>query len=85
MASHDATSDKKQIDNEVDDFFRSPEGASGKVSYKGDASMVILDLVSGLRSSMSYLGASNLNDFTKNAEFIKITSSSMAESKPHGF
>jgi len=85
MASFEAASDKKQIDKAAPDgLLRVPEGASGKVYYKGDASMVITDLVSGLRSSMSYLGAKNLKEFSKNAEFIKITNAGMIESGPHG-
>ncbi len=85
MASFEAASDKKQIDKASSDgLLRVPEGASGKVYYKGDASMVITDLVSGLRSSMSYLGAKNLKEFSKNAEFIKITNAGMIESGPHG-
>ena len=85
MASYDAASDKKVIDNAGSDgLFRSPEGASGRVSYRGDVGMVITDLMAGLRSSMSYLGAKDLKTFAKNAEFIKMTDSGMSESRPHG-
>ncbi len=85
MASFEAASDKKQLDKtRPDGLLRVPEGASGKVYYKGDSFMVINELVSGLRSSMSYLGAKNLKEFSKNAEFIKITNASMIESGPHG-
>ena len=88
MASYDATSEKVRIDRESgarsDEFFRSPEGASGRVSYRGEASMVIADLIGGLRSSMSYLGAKDLKEFQKNAEFMRMTQSGMSESGPHG-
>ncbi|MEK7453149.1 MAG: IMP dehydrogenase [Patescibacteria group bacterium] len=61
VASSDAASDKKRLDNESEDgLFRSLEGASGRVSFRGDASMILTDLISGLRSSMSYLGAKDL-------------------------
>ncbi len=88
MASYDATSEKVRVDKEAgtrqDEFFRSPEGASGRVSYRGEAAMVITDLVGGLRSSMSYLGARNFKEFQKNAEFIRMTDAGKVESGPHG-
>ncbi|MDO8521578.1 MAG: IMP dehydrogenase [bacterium] len=89
MASYEASAEKTRLDGvgqptSGDGFFRSPEGASGRVPYHGEASMVITDLVSGLRSSMSYLGAKNLNEFQKNAEFIRQTIAGMSESGPHG-
>jgi IMP dehydrogenase len=88
MASYDATSEKVRVDREsgarADEFFRSPEGASGRVSYRGEAAMVIADLIGGLRSSMSYLGATTLEDFQKNAEFIRMSDSGRTESGPHG-
>jgi IMP dehydrogenase len=46
--------------------------------------MVISDLVGGLRSSMSYLGAKNLKEFQKNATFIQMTDAGKTESGPHG-
>lgn len=84
MASYDATAEKVRVDGGTDGFFRSPEGASGRVAYRGEASMVISDLLGGLRSSMSYLGAKNLQEFTKNADFIRMSDSGRAESGPHG-
>lgn len=84
MASHEASSEKTRIDGGSDGFFRSPEGAAGRAPYRGEAQMIITDLLAGLRSSMSYLGAHNLDTFTKNAEFIRVTSAGVTESGPHG-
>ena len=88
MASYDASSEKTRLDKKAgeatDGFFRSPEGASGRVPYRGEASMVITDLLGGLRSSMSYLGATNFKEFQKNAEFLQMTESGRTESGPHG-
>ncbi len=84
MASYDATREKIEVDGGTDGFFRSPEGASGRVAFRGDASMVISDLMGGLRSSMSYLGAKTLSEFAKNAEFIRMTDAGRTESGPHG-
>lgn len=60
-----------------------PEGKAGKVSYRGSASKVVEDLIGGLRSSMSYLGAHTLEQFQKNAEFVQITQSGIRESHSH--
>ncbi len=89
MASRDASAEKIKIDSGGSptstnyDFYRVPEGKSGKVSYRGRAQNIIDDLMAGLRSSMSYLGAKTLHDFQKNAEFIRITSAGLRESHPH--
>ena len=37
----------------------------------------------GLRSSMGYCGAENIEDFHKKAEFIEVTSAGVKESHPH--
>ena len=84
MASREAGSEKIQLDGGSDGFTRAPEGASGKVPFRGSAAMVIGDLIGGLRSSMSYLGAHNLGEFHKNAKFIRITNAGVGESRPHG-
>ena len=84
MASYEAGSDKAILDGGKDGFSRAPEGTSGKIAYSGEAAMVLSDLMAGLRSSMSYLGARTLQEFSKNAEFIRITQAGMYESKPHG-
>ena len=77
MASRDASP------SAGDGVYRAPEGKSGKVPYRGRAKNVLDDLMAGLRSSMSYLGANNLKEFQKNAEFVHITSAGLRESNTH--
>ena len=60
-----------------------PEGVEGRVIYKGSVSKIIYQLKGGLRSSMGYIGAKNLNEIIKNAEFIKITKAGFYESMVH--
>lgn len=60
-----------------------PEGVEGMVPFKGDVSEVIVQLVGGLRSGMSYLGARTLEEFRANAQFIQITGAGARESEPH--
>ena len=83
MASRDAGEEKIRVDGTSDGLYRAPEGKSGKVPYRGKAQLLIDDLVAGLRSSMSYLGARNLSEFQKNAEFIHITPAGLRESHSH--
>ncbi len=60
-----------------------PEGIEGMVPVKGPLSQLTHQLLGGIRSSMGYCGAKNLEDFIKKVEFIKITSSGIVESHPH--
>lgn len=59
-----------------------PEGIVGRVPYKGTLSEVVYQLIGGLRASMGYCGAKNIEDL-HNAKFIKITNNGLKESHPH--
>ena len=60
-----------------------PEGVEGQVPYKGSVSIVLNQLIGGLRSSMGYTGNENIKKMKTNCEFIKITSSGLKESHVH--
>ena len=60
-----------------------PEGVEGMVPFRGDVSDVLVQLVGGLRSGMSYLGSRSLREFRENAQFIQVTDASLRESEPH--
>jgi len=60
-----------------------PEGIVGKVPYKGELFESIRQFVGGLRASMGYCGAKNIESLQKNSRFVKITSSGILESHPH--
>jgi len=60
-----------------------PEGIEGRVPYKGPLSGVIHQLIGGLRSSMGYLGCDNIEDFRKDATFVRITNAGVRESHAH--
>ncbi len=60
-----------------------PEGVEGRVPYRGPVKNIIDQLVGGLKSSMGYLGAKNLNEFKKNAKFIEISNSGIKEGHVH--
>ncbi|MCC6982259.1 MAG: IMP dehydrogenase [Bauldia sp.] len=61
-----------------------PEGVEGQVPYKGPVSGVLHQLAGGLRAAMGYVGAENLAAFRDRARFVRISSSSLAESHTHG-
>jgi IMP dehydrogenase len=60
-----------------------PEGVEGIVSYKGPVSEVIYQLAGGVKAGLGYVGAKNLKELRKKAEFIMITSFGLRESHPH--
>jgi len=60
-----------------------PEGIEGIVPYKGPLQDTVHQLMGGLRASMGYCGAKDIDEMQAKAEFIKITSASIQESHPH--
>ncbi|WP_457615394.1 IMP dehydrogenase [Methanopyrus sp.] len=60
-----------------------PEGVEGVVPYKGPVGDVLYTLVGGLRSSMGYVGAKNIEEMKKKARFVRITRAGYEESHPH--
>src|SRR3989338_7083793 len=60
-----------------------PEGIVGRVSFKGNLSEVIYQMVGGLRAGMGYCGAKNIKILQDKAKFVRITQFGMEESHPH--
>lgn len=61
-----------------------PEGIVGRVPYKGTVSEIIYQFIGGLKAGMGYCGTPTIAEMQERAQFIRITSASMAESHPHG-
>ena len=61
-----------------------PEGIVGRVPYKGDLVESIHQFVGGLRAGMGYCGAKDIDTLQKISKFVKITTSGIVESHPHG-
>lgn len=59
-----------------------PEGIVGRVPYKGDLNETMHQFIGGLRAGMGYCGSKDIATM-KEAKFVKITSSGIAESHPH--
>jgi IMP dehydrogenase len=60
-----------------------PEGVEAVVPYRGPVRDILHLLVGGLRSGLTYSGASTLEELRERAEFVRITGAGMAESRHH--
>ena len=61
----------------------SEEGVSTTIPAKGSLKSILMSLEKGIRSGLSYTGATNIAQFQTKAKFMKITSAGMSESKTH--
>ncbi|MBS7563777.1 IMP dehydrogenase [Mucilaginibacter sp. Bleaf8] len=59
-----------------------PEGIVGRVPYKGTLAEVAYQFVGGLKASMGYCGAKDIETLQQ-AKFVRITASGIRESHPH--
>ena len=76
-------SERGEDDNAVSLIDYVPEGVEAFVPYKGNASELISQLVGGLKSGMSYCGATKISQFRGKATFVRITPAGLKESYPH--
>ncbi len=53
--------------------YKTREGETIWAGYKGSLSSVVDDLLGGLRSACSYVGAHNLLEFQERAKFVRVT------------
>ena len=60
-----------------------PEGIEGRVPYKGSVVAIIYQLCGGLRASMGYCGAGDIDAMRNGTQFVEITSAGMRESHVH--
>lgn len=59
------------------------EGVEGWVPYKGEVSAVVQELAAGLRASMGYAGAKDIQELWSKAKFALVTSAGAEETRPH--
>ena len=60
-----------------------PEGIEGRVPYKGKLGDLVYQLVGGLRSSMGYCGAPDIEAMRTKTRFVRVTNAGVRESHPH--
>lgn len=52
--------------------YRASEGKTVKISYKGPVSETVKDILGGVRSTCTYVGASQLRELSKRTTFIRV-------------
>ena len=60
-----------------------PEGVEGMVPYRGALADYVYQMVGGVRSSMGYCGCRTLDEFRRNARFVKVSGATVVENHPH--
>jgi IMP dehydrogenase len=60
-----------------------PEGIEGRVPYRGSVSMIVHQMVGGLKSGMGYCGCSTIADLQQKARFVRISGQGLRESHVH--
>ena len=88
MASLTANIDRQEIERgrevDPDDWEQVvPEGVEAMVPARGPVKDIIYQLIGGVRSGLSYAGASNLCELWEKAEFVPITAAGRTESGAH--
>lgn len=52
--------------------YRASEGKTVKVKYKGPVAETVKDILGGVRSTCTYVGASQLKELSKRTTFIRV-------------
>lgn len=60
-----------------------PEGIEGRVPYKGSLSGYVYQMVGGIRSGMGYVGAKDIAELHRKAQFIRVTFAGLRENHAH--
>ncbi len=60
-----------------------PEGIEGRVPYRGSLSIMVQQLIGGLRAGMGYVGCKSIKELHEKSRFLRITSAGLKESHVH--
>jgi len=60
-----------------------PEGIEGRVPYRGSVSMIVYQMVGGLKSGMGYCGCRTVSELQQKARFVRISAAGLRESHVH--
>jgi IMP dehydrogenase len=60
-----------------------PEGIEGRVPYRGSVSMIIYQMVGGLKSGMGYCGCATIQELLSKTRFVRISGAGLRESHVH--
>ena len=59
------------------------EGNHKVIPYKGKVNRILSDIEDGIKSSCSYVGANNLEEYRSLVEFVEVTNAGQIEAQPH--
>ena len=62
--------------------YRASEGKTVEVPYKGDIETTLQDILGGIRSTCTYVGAQRLKELTKRTTFIRVAEQENTVYKP---
>ena len=60
-----------------------PEGIEGRVPYRGTVSMILNQMVGGLKSGMGYCGCATIPELLEKTRFVRISGAGLRESHVH--
>ncbi|GAC1436958.1 MAG: IMP dehydrogenase [Terriglobales bacterium] len=60
-----------------------PEGIEGRVPYRGSVSMILHQMVGGLKSGMGYCGCGTIPELLQKTRFVRISLAGLRESHVH--
>jgi len=83
-ASYSASVKKAELNGDADTKPISVEGEETYIPYKGEIKPIIQNLLGGLASGMTYMGAIEMENIIGKADFIEMTNSGQEESRAHG-
>jgi len=63
--------------------WKTAEGVSTEVPYREDENEIIADIIGGLRSGLTYAGASDILEFQRKLDYVIVTPAGRQESLPH--
>jgi IMP dehydrogenase len=60
---------------------RNVEGESTTIPYKGGVKYIVTGLLDGVKSALSYAGATDLKNYKP--DYVQVTNAGLNEAKPH--
>jgi IMP dehydrogenase len=63
--------------------WKTAEGVRAEVPYREEADLIISDIIGGLRSGLTYAGASTIKELQRKLNYVTITPAGRLESLPH--
>ena len=63
--------------------WRTAEGVATEVPYRDDQEAIFADIIGGLRSGLTYAGASSIRELQRKLDYMVITPAGRIESLPH--